>query len=975
MILHGKRFFNLTVFIRILAIIALAVSLFGSSGLSFVLAVCTVTGTVYRDYNANGVQDAQEPGVEDITVRAHSATGPVGTATTAANGAYSLPVTSVPDNTEIRIEFSGLPPYLRTGPFGGESATTVTFVDCTGAVGGVDLGTANPGQYCHTANPMLATPCFVPGDATDTFLGDQDALIIFEYTAGAPGNASFDDPPFGTAATAAEIGSTFGLAHQRSTNVYFASAYLKRHVSYGPEGPGGIYSIDLTTTPPTVDVLATINNTEPAGGIDRPGATPVEYISDENTYEWVGRASLGEIDISEDDTTLYTINLFRRELVRITIANGAIRTFPIPEPTPGCTNGEWRPFGLGILDFQVYVGGVCDASGAGATAADLDAHVLVFNPNTGVVNRNPVLSIDLDYPRRCADTAPTCPNADADWQPWSDIWPTMPGVARVNPQPILADIEFDNGNMILGLRDRFGDQSGNLARSPNVGDTTLYVGIPAGDILRACGGPQIGWTIEDSANCGGVQTAGNIAPFDLQGPGDGEYYFADFYPEANNELHDEITMGGIYQLPGSPDMAVVAFDPVPVDASVNLFDAGVIWLDNTLGTRRRSYRIFEGDLPVPGEQAAVFGKANGLGSLEATCGPAPLEIGNRVWEDLDLNGRQDPNEMVFAGVTLQLWMDTDGDGTVDMQVGETQTSATGEYYFNEATVFDNDPALPEYPFTFFDIDEDGARDLNEPAGIMPNATYEVRVLGGGNYGAGGILEQYFATTLNQGGVPSDMRDSDGLNPSPQVRVDTTNFPRAVVRTGDFGENDHTWDFGFALLPPPRQQPPPPSSGGGTPVSAIITKSVNPPFAQPGDTVTWTITVTNPNSFPLTNVVVTDTMPSEVEITSVSASSGNVSSSGQTVTFNQGTMAPGETVTINVVTRVRPNVSVPFTISNGATLTATDLSPLFASADLISAGELPGTGESPWSRWRIPIFALAGGVIVLAGYWLVRRARR
>jgi uncharacterized repeat protein (TIGR01451 family) len=262
---------------------------------------------------------------------------------------------------------------------------------------------------------------------------------------------------------------------------------------------------------------------------------------------------------------------------------------------------------------------------------------------------------------------------------------------------------------------------------------------------------------------------------------------------------------------------------------------------------------------------------------------------------------------------------------------------------------------------------------------MPDSIYEVRVLGGTNYGPGGILEQYFATTLNQGGAAANMRDSDGLNPSPQTRVDTTNFPRAMVNTGAFGENDHTWDFGFSLIVPPPVQPTSPPGGGdeeeGAPVSASITKSVNPPFAMPGDTVTWTITVTNPNNFPLTNVSVTDTMPSEVEIISVSSSSGNASFSGQTVTFTQGTMAAGASATINVVTRVRPNVNVPFTISNGATLTASELGPLFASAQLISAGELPGTGESPWSRWRIPIFALAGGVIVLAGYWLVRRARR
>ena len=136
MIVNGKRLITLTTVVRILAVISLTVSLFGSNGLSLVFAVCTVTGTVYRDYNANGVQDAQEPGVPDITVTAFSATGSVGSVQTVAGGAYSLPVTTIPDGEEIRIEFSGLPTYLRTGPYGGDSDTTVTFVICTGAVGG-----------------------------------------------------------------------------------------------------------------------------------------------------------------------------------------------------------------------------------------------------------------------------------------------------------------------------------------------------------------------------------------------------------------------------------------------------------------------------------------------------------------------------------------------------------------------------------------------------------------------------------------------------------------------------------------------------------------------------------------------------------------------------------------------------------------------------------------------------------------------
>jgi uncharacterized repeat protein (TIGR01451 family) len=942
-----RHLFSLTILVRLLAITTLLVSLlFGSGTISQVFAACTVSGTVYRDYNANGVQDPQEPGEPGIVVTAFDATGQVSTTTSGATGTYSLAVGS--NDPEVRIEFSGLPIYLRSGPFGGESDTTVTFVACAGAVTGVDLGTANPGQYCHTTNPTVGTPCFAPGALTNPVVANSPALVTFPYNAGGP-PASFDNPPHATEAITGDVGSVFGLAYQRTTDTYFLSAFLKRHVSFGPNGPGAIYALDRATG--TVTTLTTIAGT---GSI--PGR-PVEfnpgegYVRDESSFAEVGKMSLGELDISQDDTTLYTINLNNNRLVRIIIASGTTANFAIPNPS--CTNGVFRPFGLGIYDFQVYVGGVCDASGAAGTAADLEGVVFVFNPTTNTFTSTPVLRFPLDYPRRCIDFAPGCSGgaADAEWQPWSDVWPAAigggPGVA--NPQPILADIEFNDGNMILGFRDRFGDQSGHFAHSTVLGDNTLYLGLPAGDILRACGDPTNGWTLESGANCGGVQTAGNTAPFDLQGPGNGEYYFTDDNEPTAAGRHDEITLGGIYQLPGSPDTASVVFDPVPDDNE--LFDAGVVWLSNALGTRSRSYRIYNGGF-VPSN---IFGKANGLGSLEATCGPAPLEIGNRIWEDLDRNGLQDPGEVVLDGVVVNLY---DGAGVF---IASTTTDPNGEYYFNEATVFD-----PADPRTWDDIDGDGTRDLNEPAGIMPFTDYQIRLDDPANYGVGGPLELYFITPNN---TVLDMRDSDGTNPRPAVVVDTTNFSRVTLTTGDFGENDHTFDFGFALQPPPPRTPTPPPPDGGDDCGPTVSKSVNPAFAQPGATVTWTIVISNPCSTPLTNVTASDTLPDELEIISASASAGTVNVSGQDVSFSQGTMPPNSSTTITIVTRVRPGTPVPFTITNVAFVGGQS-----ASATLVSAEALPPTGTSPAAVLRLPLLAFGAGIALMGAWWVARRVR-
>ena len=67
-----------------------------------------------------------------------------------------------------------------------------------------------------------------------------------------------------------------------------------------------------------------------------------------------------------------------------------------------------------------------------------------------------------------------------------------------------------------------------------------------------------------------------------------------------------------------------------------------------------------------------------MGDLEIIGLPAPIELGNRVWRDRDGNGRQDPGESGFAGVTVGLYT---GGGTL---VASAVTDANGEYYFSSA---------------------------------------------------------------------------------------------------------------------------------------------------------------------------------------------------------------------------------------------------------------------------------------------------
>lgn len=82
------------------------------------------------------------------------------------------------------------------------------------------------------------------------------------------------------------------------------------------------------------------------------------------------------MDLSEDGTTLYVINLANRNLYSVSTATGVATPRGVIG-APACVNGIYRPFGLGIRDGLVYVGGVCTAE-LGGTAANLQAYVFTF---------------------------------------------------------------------------------------------------------------------------------------------------------------------------------------------------------------------------------------------------------------------------------------------------------------------------------------------------------------------------------------------------------------------------------------------------------------------------------------------------------------------------------------------------------------------------------------------------------------------
>lgn len=168
---------------------------------------------------------------------------------------------------------------------------------------------------------------------------------------------------------------------------------------------------------------------------------------------------------------------------------------------------------------------------------------------------------------------------------------------------------------------------------------------------------------------------------------------------------------------------------------------------------------------------------------------------------------------------------------------------------------------------------------------------------------------------------------------------------------------------------------------GSPQIAIydpfISKIANPPFALPGEAVTFTIVVTNTGGVPATNVRVVDEKPAQVEIVGVRSTSGTVTFNNQRVIFEQALLLPGESVTITVNTRVRGDATIPYTIINTACLTtAEDGNPVCASATVLSVTALPNTGEvPPIALWISAIGVLIGITGLIGGSILLERKRR
>lgn len=552
--------------------------------------------------------------------------------------------------------------------------------------------------------------------------------------------------------------------------------------------------------------------------------------ADIEAFSKSGRVGIGAIVTSPDSSRLFASNLHDGDVYAVDIANPDIApssAYRIPTPV-GESQAIWA---VQVHDGRLYIGYVDTGNAANGTpdpgksarSKEMKAYVAstpidgVLDPAAPAPAWATELTIDLGYTKGSNIHNWTAENGvkfDVQfpqmtrWNSWTNTWNWAGGsVAKRGenrgvdlhqyPQAILGSIAFDvDGYLNLGFVDRTAIQSGNRSFPALPNDTSLWTTISNGDVVvaaprsvstAAAGCPALNESENYVLECGGKvgdrpvrtsATGGQEPSYDnSQGPVGGE-----FFNDRRNlgielpgiENHNEIGLGAVTSYPGSRELATTAMDPL-----ADAYNTGLMWFDQRNGTATRGIDLVPGGGGGAGRPS--FQKSGGLGAAALLAVAAPVEIGNRVWLDADLNGRQDADEPAINGAVVELWTADAGGQPVDKIA--TRTTATidgqpGTYYFRS--------------------DDSDVIAANNAHPFVPNASYVLVFQTGSTLALAG-------PNANHAGF-AGLQWSDLQRTSAEVRSDGTSETndsnpdvvsgRALITVGDRGHNNHTYDAGW-----------------------------------------------------------------------------------------------------------------------------------------------------------------------------------
>lgn len=576
---------------------------------------------------------------------------------------------------------------------------------------------------------------------------------------------------------------------------------------------------------------------------DRGLTQPQNPARDIPGFEKSARAGMGSIATTLDGNTLFVTNLNDQKIYSVDISAGyptKPTTFTSFDTPAGSNQQIWA---LLVHSDRLYVGYVDTGASPGASAATANMKAYVRSiPVTAAVAGTPgtwrdELTMDLGYNKGSNlvgwggnNTTFNKQNKPQLWQwnSWTDLWSWQGGSVGFNsnwgythayPQPILSGLAIDiDGYLNLGFLDRTDLQSGqmNWAADTTSPDNRFFESVTGGDTLVASpvaisGQNQTGvcestgeYRIECNGKIGdravrttpaGPHVDGTqwLTYNNNQGPATGEFFNdvqnmgrgyapgSGLNGDDGSDIHFENTLGSVMTYPGIDEVGVTAIDPGP-----GVYRSGIMWFDQRDGTATRYFDQVDGvkDIANP-----AFEKGGGLGAIALLGVAAPVEIGNRVWLDADLNGRQDADEPAINGAVVEIY-EKNADGSrgalIGTRVTQTIDGQGGTYYFRSDDAYvATDPANP-----------------NKPA-LVRNADYELvfkpgasLTLVGPNADHAGFADLTWADLqLTAPEVRTDGTTAvNDSNPTPDAAGASTGSYDITV--GGPGENNHTYDAGF-----------------------------------------------------------------------------------------------------------------------------------------------------------------------------------
>ena len=292
-----------------------------------------------------------------------------------------------------------------------------------------------------------------------------------------------DFPTPTTLATASEVGTVWGKAYNANDKKLYTAAFLRRHADLSPDGLGAIYEIDVETQTPTLwmDLSSTThlgatatlfpNETTANRGLSSPFAPSHDVWA----YSRVAKEGIGGLDLSDDFTKMYAMDITNRQVLEIDTATKTVSNrYTVNDP--GCAGGanDVRPFGVDYLNGNVYIGVTCSGE-TNKNEDDVDAHVMRLDGSTftSVVNGATGFRWKGYWDDDTYTYGSSCTNFTYGFQN-----------AYV---PLITNIEIDeSNNMVIGVTSRNGWRFAEGNYAPDTACNNLLTGHTSrGFILHA----------------------------------------------------------------------------------------------------------------------------------------------------------------------------------------------------------------------------------------------------------------------------------------------------------------------------------------------------------------------------------------------------------------------------------------------------------------------------------------------------------